>query len=63
MLWRRPARSRKSTCRSRLRLYVDHEHNCVRLHPENETMEDIIVSEDEDLQIQGEAVHVIKALT
>ena len=45
------------------RLYVDHEHNCVRLHPENETMEDIIVSEDEDLQIQGVAVHVIKALT
>lgn len=45
------------------RLYVDHEHNCVRLHPENETMEDIIVSEGEELQIQGVAVHVIKALT
>ena len=45
------------------RLYVDQEHNCVRLHPENKTMEDIIVSEGEELQIQGVAVHVIKALT
>lgn len=45
------------------RLYVDQEHNCVRLHPENKTMEDIIVSEGEELQIQGVAVYVIKALT
>lgn len=45
------------------RLFVDQEHNCVRLHPENKTMEDIIVSEGEELQIQGVAVHVIKALT
>lgn len=45
------------------RLFVDQEHNCVRLHPENKTMEDIVVSEGEELQIQGVAVHVIKALT
>jgi repressor LexA len=45
------------------RLYVDQEHNCVRLHPENKDMDDIIVSEGEELQIQGVAVHVIKALT
>ena len=45
------------------RFYVDQEHNCVRLHPENKDMDDIIVSEGEELQIQGVAVHVIKALT
>jgi repressor lexA len=44
------------------RLFVDSEHKCVRLHPENKSMEDIIVPEDENLQIQGVAVHVIKAL-
>jgi len=44
------------------RLFVDSEHKCVRLHPENKCMEDIIVPENENLQIQGVAVHVIKAL-
>ena len=44
------------------RLFVDSEQKCVRLHPENKSMEDIIVPEDENLQIQGVAVHVIKAL-
>ena len=37
----------------------DKEKKCIRLHPENHTMEDIIVS---NCEIQGVAVHVIKAL-
>lgn len=41
------------------RFYLDKENRCIRLHPENKTMEDIIVP---DCQIQGVAVHVIKAL-
>lgn len=41
------------------RFYLDKENRCIRLHPENKAMENIIVS---DCQIQGVAVHVIKAL-
>lgn len=41
------------------RFYLDKEKKCIRLHPENHTMEDIIVS---NCEIQGVAVHVIKAL-
>jgi SOS regulatory protein LexA len=41
------------------RFYLDKEKKCIRLHPENRTMEDIIVS---NCEIQGVAVHVIKAL-
>lgn len=41
------------------RFFVDQENNCIRLHPENKTMEDIIVKKCE---IQGVAVHVIKSL-
>jgi repressor LexA len=44
------------------RLRVDEANHCVRLHPENKKMQDIIVPEGESLQIQGVAVHVIKAL-
>ena len=42
------------------RLYRDTEHGCVRLHPENPAMEDIIVP---SCRIQGVAVNVIKSLT
>ena len=42
------------------RYYVDTENKLIRLHPENKTMEDIIVP---DCQIQGVAVKVIKNLT
>ena len=41
------------------RFFVDKENNCIRLHPENKTMEDIIVKKCE---IQGVAMHVIKSL-
>ena len=41
------------------RFYRDKRHRRFRLHPENETMEDIFVKECE---IQGIAVHVIKSL-
>lgn len=41
------------------RFYIDKEKKCIRLHPENHTMEDIIVS---NCEIQGVAVYVIKAL-
>jgi len=38
------------------RFYLDKEHDCVRLHPENPSMEDILVK---SCQIQGVAVHVL----
>ena len=41
------------------RFYRDRKMNCVRLHPENKAMEDIIVP---DCKIQGVAVDVIKKL-
>ena len=41
------------------RFYVDDKHKCIRLHPENKTMEDILVPE---CVIQGVAVKVIKSL-
>ena len=41
------------------RYYLDRERKCIRLHPENEEMEDILVKE---CMIQGVAEHVIKAL-
>lgn len=41
------------------RFYIDEEHQCVRLHPENKTMSDILVK---SCYIQGVAQHVIKAL-
>lgn len=41
------------------RLYIDEKNKKYILHPENEELKDIIVSE---LQIQGVAQHVIKAL-
>jgi len=41
------------------RFYLDAERECVRLHPENRTMEDIFVK---NCYIQGVAQHVIKAL-
>ncbi len=41
------------------RFYIDKEQNCVRLHPENKTMKDILVK---SCYIQGIAQHVIKAL-
>ena len=41
------------------RYYIDRERKCIRLHPENEEMEDIFVKE---CMIQGVAEHVIKAL-
>ena len=41
------------------RFFPDKENHCVRLHPENKSMEDIIVH---NCRIQGVAVHVIKAL-
>lgn len=41
------------------RFYRDQENHCIRLHPENKSMKDLIVPECE---IQGVAVDVIKAL-
>lgn len=41
------------------RFFVDKKQHCIRLHPENKTMEDILVP---DCQIQGVAVKVIKSL-
>ena len=41
------------------RYFVDKENQKIRLHPENKTMKDIIVS---DCEIQGVAVKVIKDL-
>lgn len=41
------------------RYYMDKKRKCIRLHPENEEMEDILVNE---CIIQGVAEHVIKAL-
>ncbi len=41
------------------RFYRDEEHQCIRLHPENRSMEDILVK---NCYIQGVAQHVIKAL-
>lgn len=41
------------------RFFVDEKKHCIRLHPENKTMEDIIVPE---CVIQGVAVKVIKSL-
>lgn len=41
------------------RFYIDKEQKCVRLHPENKTMKDILVN---SCYIQGVAQHVIKAL-
>lgn len=41
------------------RYYLDRKRKCIRLHPENEEMEDILVKE---CMIQGVAEHVIKAL-
>lgn len=41
------------------RFYIDEERKCVRLHPENKTMKDILVK---NCYIQGVAQHVIKAL-
>ena len=42
------------------RFYRDRKRKCVRLHPENKTMEDIYVT---DCKIQGVAVHVLKELS
>ncbi len=44
------------------RYFVDRENNCVRLHPENKTMKDIIVDNMKSCMIQGVAVNVIKTL-
>ena len=41
------------------RFFVDQEHDCIRLHPENKSMTDIIVK---TCMIQGVAVKVIKDL-
>ena len=41
------------------RLYIDAECECIRLHPENKKMKDILVK---SCYIQGVAQHVIKAL-
>ena len=41
------------------RFYIDKKQKCVRLHPENKTMNDILVK---CCYIQGVAQHVIKAL-
>ena len=41
------------------RYYIDREKRCVRLHPENKSMKDILTT---DCRIQGVAQHVIKAL-
>lgn len=42
------------------RFYPDPENGCVRLHPENKKLKDIIV---DDCQIQGVAVKVLKDLS
>ncbi|WP_330419373.1 LexA family protein [Agathobacter rectalis] len=42
-----------------IKAFVDKENQKIRLHPENKTMKDIIVS---DCKIQGVAVKVIKNL-
>lgn len=42
------------------RFYIDEEKKCIRLHPENKNMKDIIVK---DCCIQGVVQHVIKKLT
>ena len=42
------------------RFYIDHEKGCVRLHPENSTMEDIYTDR---CYVQGVAQQVIKQLT
>ena len=42
------------------RFYIDEDKKCVRLHPENKNMKDIIVK---NCYIQGVAQHVIKKLT
>ena len=42
------------------RFYIDEEKKCVRLHPENKEMDDILVK---DCYIQGVAQHVIKRIT
>lgn len=42
------------------RFYPDPENGCVRLHPENKRLKDIIV---DDCQIQGVAVKVLKDLS
>ena len=41
------------------RFYPEPENQCIRLHPENETMEDIYV---ENCLVQGVAVKVLKDL-
>lgn len=41
------------------RFFVDEKKHCIRLHPENKTMEDILVP---GCAIQGVAVKVIKSL-
>lgn len=41
------------------RYYIDKKKRCVRLHPENKDMDDILTKE---CYIQGVAQHVIKAL-
>ena len=41
------------------RFYMDKENHCIRLHPENKEMKDIIVA---SCEIQGVAVKVIKSL-
>lgn len=42
------------------RFYIDHEKGCIRLHPENSTMEDIYT---DYCYVQGVAQQVIKQLT
>ena len=42
------------------RFYIDKEKKCVRLHPENKEMKDILVK---DCYIQGVAQHIIKRVT
>lgn len=42
------------------RFYIDHEKGCIRLHPENSTMEDIYTDR---CYVQGVAQQVIKQLT
>ncbi len=42
------------------RFYKDKEKKCVRLHPENKKMKDILVK---DCYIQGVAQHIIKRIT
>lgn len=42
------------------RFYIDEEKKCVRLHPENKEMKDILVK---DCYIQGVAQHIIKQVT